>query len=46
MRGRDNIKIDRTGWEGMNWIHLTQDRNKCDHSNEPLGSIKCGEFLV
>ena len=26
----DNIKIDLNdiGWEGMNWIHLAQDRDK------------------
>jgi len=29
-RGRNNIKmyLKDTGWEGMNWIHLVQDRNK------------------
>jgi hypothetical protein len=29
-RGRNNIKmyLKDTGWEGMNWIHLAQDRNK------------------
>jgi hypothetical protein len=27
----DNIKIYRrgTGWSGMNWIDLAQDRNQC-----------------
>ena len=26
----DNIKMDvkEMGWEGMNWIHMTQDRDK------------------
>jgi hypothetical protein len=29
-RWKDNIKIDlkETGWKGMNWIHLAQDRDK------------------
>ena len=35
-------------WRTMNWISLAQDRDRllaliC--SNEPSGSIKCGEFL-
>jgi hypothetical protein len=29
----------------MNWIELTQDRDKCECGNEPLGSTKCWEFL-
>jgi hypothetical protein len=30
-------------WEGIvGWIHLVQDR---EHSNEPSGSIKGGEFF-
>jgi hypothetical protein len=26
----DNIKMDlrQTGWDGMDWIHLTQDRDQ------------------
>jgi hypothetical protein len=37
-------------WEGgMGWIELAQDTGQavgpCECSNEPLGSIKCGEFL-
>jgi hypothetical protein len=28
---------------GMDWIELVQDT--CECSNEPSGSIKCGEFL-
>jgi len=34
---------------GMDWINLAQDRGlvagTCECGNEPLGSIKCGEFL-
>jgi hypothetical protein len=29
----------------MDWIELAQDRDTCECSNEPSGSIKCGEFL-
>jgi hypothetical protein len=47
----DNIKIDlrETGWAGMNWINLAQDRGQwralCEHGNEPSSSIKCWEVL-
>jgi hypothetical protein len=33
---------------GMDWIGLAQDRQvaeTCEYSNEPSGSIKCGEFI-
>jgi hypothetical protein len=41
----DNIKMDlrETGWDGMDWIDLVQDRDQW--SNEPSGSIKCCEIL-
>jgi hypothetical protein len=50
-RWEDNIKMDLqgVGCEDMDWIKLAQDRDrwraKCVCSNEPSGSIKCGEFL-
>jgi hypothetical protein len=28
-------------WSGMDSIHLPQDRNSCEHGNEPSGSVKC-----
>jgi hypothetical protein len=24
-----NIDLKETGWDGMDWIHLTQDMNHC-----------------
>jgi hypothetical protein len=29
-RWEDNIRTDlmETGWEGVNWMHVTQDRNQ------------------
>jgi hypothetical protein len=52
----NNIKIDLrgTGWDGMDWIHLAQDRDQwragglegsCEHSSGPSGSVKCWEVL-
>jgi hypothetical protein len=47
----DHIKMDLGGieWDGMDWIHLAQDRDQwracCEHGNEPSGSIKCWEVL-
>jgi hypothetical protein len=46
----DNIKMDlrEIGWYGMDWIDLAQDKHHwraCEHSNDPLGSIKCCEVL-
>jgi hypothetical protein len=36
-------------WEGVDWIHLTEDRSQCggccEYGDEPSGSIKCWEFL-
>jgi hypothetical protein len=37
------------GWEVVDWIHLAEGRgpvaSSCEHSNEPLFSIKNREFL-
>ena len=46
-RWEDNIKMDlqEVGCEGMDWISLAQDRERCECSNESSGSTKCGEFL-
>jgi hypothetical protein len=43
------MDLRETGWEVVGFIHLAHDREKmvgsCEHSNEPLDSIKGGEFL-
>jgi len=36
-------QIWNTSWKFI-WIHLAQDRDSCEYSDEPLGSIKCSEF--
>jgi hypothetical protein len=43
----DNIKMDLrdTGWDYVDWIDVAQDRDSCEHGNEPSGSIKCWKFL-
>jgi hypothetical protein len=37
------------GFGGVDWIHQTLRQGlvtgSSEHSNEPLGSIKCGEFI-
>jgi hypothetical protein len=42
----DNIRMDlkEIGWEGVDWLHLAQDRDQWlavgEHGNEPSGSIQ------
>jgi hypothetical protein len=42
-----NIRTDlrEIGSEDVNWMNLAQDRDQCEHGNEPSGSIKGREFL-
>jgi hypothetical protein len=46
-RKKDNIKIDLKGmeWDGLGWIHLAQDRDKCKHSNEASVYVKVLIFV-
>jgi len=44
------MDVREIGWEGMDWIHLAQDRDQRwalanRIMSEPSGSIKCREFL-
>jgi hypothetical protein len=43
------MDLRETGWDVMDWIDLTQDKDQwegsCEHGNEPSGSIKCWEIL-
>jgi len=45
-REDNNIRMDlrEIGWKGVDWIHLAQNRDSCEHGNESLSSIK-DEFL-
>jgi hypothetical protein len=57
-KGRDHMEdlgvdgkiiLERIGWEGVDWIHVSQDRDhlpvSCDDANESLGSIKVGQLF-
>jgi hypothetical protein len=43
------MDISEIGCEGVDWIHLAQNRGPlagcCEHGNEPFGYIHGGEFL-
>jgi hypothetical protein len=42
------MDLREIGWDGMDWIDLAQYSDQWrarEHSNEPSGSIKCGEVL-
>jgi hypothetical protein len=43
----DNIKMDvgETGWGGVEWIGLAQDRVSREFGIEPSGSINCWEAI-
>ena len=49
-RWADNIRMDlqEVGCLYVDWIGLAQDRQvagTCECGNEPVGSMKCGDFL-
>ena len=49
-RWNEILKQTLKKWDGggMDWIDPAQDGQvlgSCEHSNEPSGSIKCGEIL-
>jgi len=44
------MDLTETGWEGVDWMYMAQDRDQwqavvSEHSNEPLGSMKSRESL-
>ena len=45
----DNIKMYLTiELEGVDWVNVAHDKVQmvlCEHVDEPLGSIKCRQFL-
>jgi hypothetical protein len=50
-RGKGNIKMNlrEEGFKDMKWTKLTQKSLMaifCEHSDEPLGSTKAGNFLI
>jgi len=47
-RWEDNIQLDlqTVGWGGVDWIDLAEVAGTCEGGDEPLGSIKCGNFLT
>jgi len=38
-------KWDVGVWTGLIWLRIGQVAGTCECGNEPLDSIKCGEFL-
>ena len=38
-------KWDVRVWTGTSWLRIGTDGGHCECSNEPSGSVKCGEFL-
>jgi hypothetical protein len=38
-------KWDGEAWTGLLWLRIGQVAGACECGNEPLSSIKCGEFL-
>jgi hypothetical protein len=38
------MDLRETGWDGVDWIELAQDRDhwrpSCEHGDEPSGSLK------
>jgi hypothetical protein len=42
--------LRETGWDGMGWIDLAQNRDQsmegsCEHGDEPSGFLNAGKFL-
>jgi hypothetical protein len=39
------MDLQEVGWGGVDWIDVGQVAGACECGNEPLHSVKCGEFL-
>jgi hypothetical protein len=39
------INQDVRVWTGLIWLKIGTRVSCCEHGNEPLGTIKCREFL-
>jgi len=39
------MKLGGVVWTGLIWLRVGQLAGCCECGNEPLGSIKCGEYL-
>jgi hypothetical protein len=44
------MDLRETGWEGVDWIHLAQERERAvgssgEHGIEPSSSLKAGEVI-
>jgi len=43
--GRISRRWDVGTWTGLGWPMIGEVADACECGNEPLGSVKCGEFL-
>jgi hypothetical protein len=41
----DDRKCDVRVWTGLNWLKIGSNGGSYEHGNEPLFSIKGGEFI-
>ena len=41
-----DVDDEEMGWEVFDWINLVQDTSCCEHVNELVGFIKCGEEMI
>jgi hypothetical protein len=41
-----DVDDEEMRWEVFDWINLVQDTSCCEHVNEVVGFIKCGEEMI
>jgi hypothetical protein len=44
--GTIDVDNEEMGWDGFDWINLVQDTSCCEHVDELVGFIKCGEEMI